>query len=476
MVSLVCLLLVLPALAASAASGGERVTVLVGFNGSAGARAVAQNGGRIEREFKFINAAKVTMPARAVERLAQAPGIRYVEPDLEVRAFNQTVPWGIERVNAPQVQAAGPKGAGIKVAILDTGILLNHEDLTVYGGFDTFGNNNYNDDNGHGTHVAGTVAALDNGKGVIGVAPQAHLYAVKVLNASGSGSFSNIITGIEWSINNGMQVINMSLGARSGSQALQDACDAAYSAGILVVAAAGNDGTIRGNRESISYPARYPSVIAVGSITSSNTRSSFSSTGSTLEIMAPGSSILSTTYDGGYGTMSGTSMASPHVAGVAALVWSANTQLTNVQLRTILNSTANDMWNDPFRYGNGLVDAWAAYNAALGQDPGDPGDPNPTAINVAIATDKASYTLRETITATVTATDQNNAALSGAEVTLVIVTASNRSYTFTATTGSDGKATFSYSTKNPDGRGTYTLTATVVMGVTGTASITVQVN
>jgi subtilisin len=162
-----------------------------------------------------------------------------------------------------------------------------------------------------------------------------------------------------------MDVINMSLGGSAGSTALEDACNAAYNAGILVVAAAGNEGNRSGKTDTIGYPAKYASVIAVGSINSSNIRSSFSSTGTALEIMAPGESIQSTYYNGGYATMSGTSMASPHVAGIAALIIAANHNLTNVQVRDILNATTNDMWNDPFRYGNGLVDAYAAYQRAI---------------------------------------------------------------------------------------------------------------
>lgn len=454
----------------------ETVSVLVGFSNPAGHRAVAAAGGRVQREFGFINAALVELPDVAIDKLAANPAIRYVELNQPVYALAQTLPWGIDRVNAPDVHAQGHFGTGIKVAIIDTGIKLNHEDLTVWGGYNAMGGSSYADDHGHGTHVAGTVAALNNSVGVIGAAPAARLYAVKVLDSGGSGTLDTVIGGIEWAYQNGMQVINMSLGASSGSQALEAACNAAYNAGILVVAAAGNEGNIRGNRESIGYPANYASVIAVGSTTSIDTRSSFSSTGANLELMAPGSSILSTTYNGGYGTMSGTSMASPHVAGVAALIWSVKTNLTNVQLRQILNDTANDLWNDPFRYGNGLVDAWAAYQfVSGGGDPGDPGDP--TALNVSLVTDKTTYTLRQTIYATVTVTDENNAAVSGAAVNLNMVTASGRTYNYSGTTGSDGKVQFSCTTKVPDGSGQYTLTATASVGnVTGSATTTVQVN
>ena len=453
---------------------GEKVCVLIGLANESGRAAVVSWGGKIQREFKFIQTVQVELPKVAVEKLRNAQGIEFVEPDYEAKAYAQTIPWGIEHVNAPEVHSAGYHGSGIKVAVLDTGILTSHSDLYVAGGYDATGIGSYIDDHGHGTHVAGTVAALNNTIGVIGAAPEAQLYSVKVLDRYGSGSYSNIIAGIEWAINNDIDVINMSLGGSSGSTALQQACDAAYKAGILVVAAAGNDGTSSGDTECIGYPAKYSSVIAVGSITSSNVRSYFSSTGSTLEIMAPGSNIYSTTYNGSYGTMSGTSMACPHVAGVAALVWSAKPSLTNVQLRNALNETANDLWNDPWRYGHGLVDAWAAYQYVTN---GTIPDPEPGILNAAITTDKDDYALKETIYATVTATDENNAPVSAANVSLEIAAASGRKSTLTGTTGDDGKVILSYKTKNPDGKGTYTLTATVTKDtLTTTAVKTVTVN
>jgi subtilisin len=450
----------------------EKVSVIIGLANENGRASVLAAGGNIQREFKFINAVQVELPKVAVEKLKTARGVEFVEPDFMAQAYAQTVPWGIEHVNAPDVHSAGFQGSGIKVAVLDTGILTSHADLQVVGGYDVTGIGSYVDDHGHGTHVAGTVAALNNTIGVIGAAPAAQLYAVKVLDRYGSGTYSNIIAGIEWAINNDIDVINMSLGGSSGSTALEQACDAAYKAGILVVAAAGNEGTSTGGTECIGYPAKYSSVMAVGSITSSNIRSYFSSTGATLEIMAPGSDIYSTTINGSYGTMSGTSMACPHVAGVAALVWSAKPSLTNVQLRSALNETANDLWNDPWRYGNGLVDAWAAYQFVTNGTIPDPG-----ALNAAITTDKETYTLKQTIYITVTATDENNAPVAAANVSLVVAPPLGKSTTLTGTTGSDGKVVLSYKTKVPNGRGAYTLTATVTKGdLSATAAKTVTVS
>ena len=212
------------------------------------------------------------------------------------------------------------------------------------------GTTDYLDDNGHGTHVAGTVAALDNEIGVIGVAPQAELYAIKVLDQNGSGSYSDIIAGIEWAIDNNMNIINMSLGGTAKSRTLEKAVNKAYESGILLVAAAGNNGYAK--KGTITYPAAYDSVIAVGAVDQNNNRASFSSVGRQLELMAPGVSILSTVPDNGYESYNGTSMASPHVAGVAALVWEAKPNLTNFQLRNLLNETSTYI-GDSFEYGNG---------------------------------------------------------------------------------------------------------------------------
>jgi subtilisin/minor extracellular protease Epr len=150
------------------------------------------------------------------------------------------------------------------------------------------------DDQGHGTHCAGIVAAVDNGIGVIGAAPEASLYGVKILNSEGQGSYSDIIAGIEWSVNNDMQVISMSISGDSYSQALQDACDAANNSGVVLVAAAGNNGNPwmpPGGWDNVGYPAKYESVIAVAATDSMDERPYWSSTGATVELAAPGVQI-----------------------------------------------------------------------------------------------------------------------------------------------------------------------------------------
>jgi len=198
--------------------------------------------------------------------------------------------------------------------VVDTGIDLTHPDLSVKGGINIINpRKSPADDNGHGTHVAGIIAALDNDFGVVGVAPEASLYAVKVLNRSGIGWTSDIMAGVDWCITEGMDVVNMSLGGGSYISDFQDLCDKAAEAGIAIVAAAGNEGG------AVSYPAAYANVIGVSATDSSDAFASFSNFGIGVDIAAPGVGIYSTYKGGGYTTLSGTSMAAPHVAGTLAL-------------------------------------------------------------------------------------------------------------------------------------------------------------
>lgn len=315
--------------------------------------------------FDLLPVVTLKLTERQAKGLLNHPKIKFVEENAAVQALGQTTPWGVPRVQSPEVNDLGFTGIGMKVAILDTGIDRNHEDLSanVKGGFSVFtdsaNSDPYYDGSGHGTHVAGTVAAVDNDLGVIGVAYHADLYAVKVLNNSGSGSYEGIAKGIEWSIQNGMDIINMSLGGSSSSSILEQFCDLAYSEGVLLVAAAGNSGTRAGRGDNVGYPAKYASVIAVAATDQNDKRGTFSSTGPAVEISAPGVSILSSTPNNNYASYNGTSMASPHVAAVAALVWEAKPNLTNVELRQLLNQTAKDL-GTASQYGHGLVQAFAA--------------------------------------------------------------------------------------------------------------------
>ena len=333
---------------------------------------VASVGAQWLKPLRLINAAAVVVPPASQRALAAHPAVLRVDPDVVVQALDQPVvpvakppkptpapgpaqqlPWGVDRIDAEKVWPN--TGAGVKVAVLDTGIDLDHPDLVdnVKGGVNTINpRKKPNDDNGHGTHVAGIIAAVNNSIGVIGVAPGASLYAVKVLNASGSGYLSDIIEGLQWSVEHSIQVVNMSLGTSSDVQSFHEAIAAAAYKHVIVVASAGNSGP---GDDTVLYPAKYPEVIAVAATDQSDAAASFSSTGLAVELAAPGVSIYSTVKGGGYAYMSGTSMAAPHVSGTAALVIAAGRS----DVRDRLCRTATDLGTSGRDeiYGCGLVNA-----------------------------------------------------------------------------------------------------------------------
>ncbi|MGB2814347.1 MAG: S8 family serine peptidase, partial [Dehalococcoidales bacterium] len=252
----------------------------------------------------------------------------------------------------------------------DSGIDYNHPDLDAnYAGGWDFVNNDDDpvDIDGHGTHVAGTIAAEDNGFGVVGVAPEASIYALKTLEG-GEGYYSDVIDALQWAVDNEIQVTNNSYGSSGDpGEIVKAAFDTAYyTHGVLHVAAAGNTGNPPGRDDNIIYPARWDSVMAVAATDTSDDRARWSSTGPDAELSAPGVNINSTLVGGGYGGKSGTSMASPHVAGTAALVLVAYPNWTNADVRTQLQNTADDLGDAEWdtKYGYGLVDADEAAAAA----------------------------------------------------------------------------------------------------------------
>ena len=280
-----------------------------------------------------------------------APVFSEIRP--EVDPAEKEIPWGVKRVNAAAAWNYNA-GQGVKVAIIDTGMDFTHPDLAPHykGGWNavTPGASPM-DDQGHGTHVSGTIGAVKDLKGVVGVAPEADLYAVKVLDKNGSGQYSWIVAGIEWAVNNGMNVINMSLGGGSGTEALKLIMEKAHAAGIAIVCAAGNDSG------PVNYPAKYPQAIAISASDSADKIASFSSRGAEIVIIAPGVSIYSTKKGGGYTSMSGTSMACPHAAGLAALAVGAGAK-TAEEVRTALRAAATPLPNlKPTDQGAGMVDA-----------------------------------------------------------------------------------------------------------------------
>ena len=503
-------------LAATSVANGNNETVRVWVNfqpaGKASVgQALRQAGGEIHYEFDELNAFAVTVPVRALQGLSRNPNVTFIEEDPKRFPMSQSTPYGITMVQASQVSDASTGNR--MVCIIDSGYNLGHEDLpsgsNITGSADGGSGPWYQDGSGHGTHVAGTIAALNNSVGVVGVAPNGHqrVHIVRVFNDSGSWSYSSGLVGaLDQCRNAGANVVNMSLGGSFKSRTEERAFNQANNAGVLNIAAAGNAGNT-----SHSYPASYSSVVSVAAIDENKQHASFSQRTNQVEIAAPGVNVLSTvpmgsgaqssvtvagvSYDnapiegspqltrtgalvdcglgtstcsaavggrvclisrgtnsfaekvqscqagGGsaaliynneagmlYGTLggastsipsvgitqsdgqlllgnslgasttvsltasnyayfNGTSMATPHVAGVAALVWSHYSACTNNDVRNALNATAEDLGASgrDNLYGYGLVRAKAALDyLALqacagggGGDPGDPGDPEP---------------------------------------------------------------------------------------------------
>jgi major intracellular serine protease len=246
----------------------------------------------------------------------------------EMVADANEIPKGVDLIQAPSVWKNGYKGNGITVAVLDTGCDVNHPDLKGkikgYRNFtddDEGAEDNVTDYSGHGTHVAGTIAANEDGQGVIGVAPLADLLVIKVLAGSrGSGKYDWIVNGIQYAIDQGANVISMSLGGPSDYEPLHEVIQRAVAANISVVCAAGNEGDSNSSTDEFSYPASYNEVISVGSIDLQRNSSYFTNSNNEVDLVAPGEKILSTIPGDKFARLSGTSMAAPHVSGALALI------------------------------------------------------------------------------------------------------------------------------------------------------------
>ncbi len=429
------------------------VDVIIRFSGAPGANEenlVKKNGGKVKAKFQIVPAVSATIPERAAAAIRKAKGVVAVEPDGVIEGHELSKTWGVSRIGCGPVHAgtfaenAQPiLGTGVKVAVVDSGIDYTHPDLMMNyaGGYD-FANNDTDpyDDQGHGTHVAGTIAALRNGTGAVGASPEASLYALKVLKGDGTGSWSWIISSLDWCVKNGISVANFSLGSGSHpGSTVENAFKNAAASGLLMIASAGNAGA---GTDTVGYPAKFPGVIAVASTTSSDQRSSFSSTGPTVEIAAPGSSIYSTLAGGGYGYMSGTSMASPHVAGVAALIIAAGISDSNgdgkiaEEVRLILQVSAQDLGavGADNEFGHGLVNAELAALLAYNANAAEPGE-DPAA---APSFDAPGNLSGSVSTSTVSLSwDDNSSAEEGFQVQYGVKSKSRVTWYNWATVGSD---------------------------------------
>jgi subtilisin family serine protease len=276
-------------------------------------------------------------------------------PEFEKKdASNDEIPWGVARVKADKAWPV-TQGEGVKVAVVDTGIDCTHPDLAgqCAGGVNIVDKKKPPmDDNSHGTHVSGTIAAIRDGKGVVGVAPRAKLYAVKVLDAEGSGSLFDIIKGLVWCANNGMQVANLSLGAPNGSTLLRLAAAYAKARGVTIMAAAGNDGG------AVNYPGAYSeSVIAVAALDANDKIADFSSRGKGVAFIAPGVGVKSSVPGGKYDWYDGTSMATPHMTGLAALAVSRGAKGFDAVKAALTKAAEPIKGLKPTEQGAGVVNA-----------------------------------------------------------------------------------------------------------------------
>ena len=397
---LLCFMLVFSTSAFAISEDGmrESAEILVKFNSKIN---VEELQGEYNIEYKstipeinvavFKSRGKIPV-AKIIEALNKNPNIQFAELNGEVTSL-ETIPndpmysdqYALPQINAPKGWDISTGSTSIVIAILDTGVFA-HTDLAdkIIPGWNFIDNNsNTNDIRGHGTHVAGIATALtNNGKGIAGVDWNARIMPVKVLNDSGSGTYAGVANGVIYATDNNADVINMSLGGSGYSETLELACQYAYDNGVTIVAAAGNSGG------SVLYPAKFDTVIAVSAVDRYDNIASFSSRGAEIIVSAPGVSIWST-YPGdipAYMTMSGTSMACPHVAGLTGLILSMDDSLTPTQVKGFLAEGAYDLgtpdWD--YLYGYGRIDVYKTL-VLLGEpvepDPSPP-DPDPEPILV----------------------------------------------------------------------------------------------
>ena len=359
------------------------------------AQTVLPSATTIDHSYNLFLGEAFSIPASDIQALSQRDDIEYIWPDLPVQAWlNVSVP----KLATPKVWEAGFKGAGIRLAIVDTGIDESHPDFAGrIKATKSFVGGTAKDDNGHGTHVAGIAAgsgAKSNSK-YIGVAPEAELYVAKVLRADGGGSMSGVMAGIEWAVlEQKVQVVNLSLGGTGscdGTDALSVLCDEAVTqAGVVICVAAGNVGP---GARTIGSPGCARFVITVGASDDSDKIARFSSRGPTADgrikpdIVFPGVGIaaaqaagtqLGPVVDEGYIAIDGTSMATPHAAGVAALMLQANPELTAEQVKIQMLAGAIDIGAQPNEQGVGRGDAHRAYLKAIDAPvPEPPPEPTP---------------------------------------------------------------------------------------------------
>ncbi|MFI9816777.1 S8 family serine peptidase [Saccharothrix variisporea] len=383
------------------------VTLRAGTDPTALARSVTdRHGGHVGHVYRHaLTGFSATLTPSAARALRHDPRVGSVEPDVLVHTTDQTVPTGVDRAFAPdnpnlKINGVNDYSVDVDVAVIDTGVDAAHPDLTVVArtnclNTSTCTDNTGTDDHGHGTHVAGTISARDDGVGVVGVAPGARIWSAKVLDASGSGQLSGVVAGVDWvgAHADEIEVANMSLGCENcATEALTQAISNAVAKGVVFAVAAGNN-----HKDARTFsPANHPDVVTVSALADFNgapgggaastcrsdqddTLADFSNFGPTVEIAAPGTCILSTSPGGTYKVLSGTSMASPHVAGAAALLTANGNRAGDrngvLAVRQHLIDTANTHWTDDSgdNVKEPLLDVGSATDYPAGTpDPGRP--------------------------------------------------------------------------------------------------------
>ncbi len=384
----------------------DRVRVIIGLQQQPGPNEqalVRAFGATIRHVYWLVPAIAAEVPQSAIQALRNNPTVTRVDADVPVYEIDAELDaaWGVKRIGAGLVHDGGNKGGGVKVCVIDSGVDYTHPDLAdnFLSGYDFVNaDNDPFDDRGHGSHVTGTLLARDNNAGVVGVAPDAWVLAYKILDQNGQGFISDAVAALQECITAGGQVTNSSFGTQSDPGAtVKDAYDAAEGLGLVNVAAAGNRTSLFGTCTTVAFPARYGSVIAVTSVDSNSKIANTSCRGPEAELAAPGVNINSTVPTGscaycassGYRTLSGTSMASPHVAGVAALVIASGISdangngRTNDEVRQRLQLTADDLGTAgrDSNYGYGLVDADEAAPPAPPSPPAAPSNLTATAVS-----------------------------------------------------------------------------------------------
>jgi minor extracellular protease Epr len=311
---------------------------------------------RITYQFDSIPAYSALLTANEIEVLRSLPTIETISKDQSVAITQtQSIDWGHEAIGVPKMFRASLTGKNIKIAILDTGIDGTHPDLHVAGGMNFIENNsNYKDDNGHGTHVAGIIASLNNDIGTLGVAPNSSIYALKFLDSKGEGSTTDLANAIDWSIEHKMDILNMSF-ASDSDPIISELLNKAYQNNILLVGAAGNEGI-----PSVAFPASNRNVIAVGAINNRKQLAYFSNTGPKIEVTAPGVGVRSTYINNQYKYLDGTSMATPYVSGYLALLIEKYPTKANREIRSMLQKNTLDLGitGRDSRYGYGLIQSF----------------------------------------------------------------------------------------------------------------------